>query len=222
LKKSTLFILISFLCNLSQAQQNYIEYHKLINKAETEFFLNDSPKKAFALYDSAFKQFEFVFVRDCYVAAVLAWHNKNINGFHRYTTKGFEYGLPLAMAVKIIAPTAKDSAAQQQEIKQLVAAFTPLRKKYLASINYELLEKAYDIYGYDQFEKNKWVHKNYEQLWPSIINQIVAFVNNNGFPGEQLIGIEERRLFRNLKAYNFGGEISIPCILLIAARCATN
>src|SRR6188472_4413618 len=84
-----LLLIVSFK-SFSQ-KTNYIDYHITINKAEELFFLEQKTDSALFYYDKAFKEYDFIFVKDLVNAAQIAiFSNKP---YQKYLERGFYYGL---------------------------------------------------------------------------------------------------------------------------------
>jgi len=82
-------ILVSFvLCfHLSNyAQQNWLNYFDIVNKAEEEFVDYGNYNQSLKLYDSAFQVYKNTYVNDLYVAAEIAFYSKDFFRFKNTLT----------------------------------------------------------------------------------------------------------------------------------------
>ncbi|PZF73828.1 hypothetical protein [Taibaiella soli] len=197
-------------------ETNYLIYHDWINNAESFYFLESNYDSAAYYYKKAFSNFDFVFVKDCIIAAELAAANKKKEDFLFFTTRGFERGWRLEDMTKLaytggsrfVPVNVFNSLLTDKSLHDYLAKEYPLRrKKYLASIEVSLREKLVDMFMEDELNKN--VHmKQGEKFEDRYMKHAKVVQKNNlrldsivkkvGFPGEKLTGIENDHLMEEL------------------------
>lgn len=95
--KGTLFRLICLFTISCFARkvpaQNYMPYFKAIARAEMAL-LDSNYHQSIAIYKEAFQSYNFVFPKDCFIAAQLAAYVKDSNTCRYFLGKGMENGLP--------------------------------------------------------------------------------------------------------------------------------
>jgi len=183
-------------------QEDYRIYHKMINNAERCFFLENKTDSAYQYYDAAFAKFDFVFAKDCYMAAQIAYYNKN-ERYIAYLRKGFKNGIrPEQLKYsEILSPLLKDTLAFKKKFND----YQELRKAYLKRINVWALKKIIQNVCQDQSEKNIYhnddvpghEYEYYRKLYPHI-NFIETLTRQVGFPGDKLIGIDQVNIMKEL------------------------
>lgn len=199
-KLSTLFKLIIFFIavNASSAHEtDYTKYHDHINKAEHLYFMEHRYAEAFEMYDSVFKSFDFLFAKDCVNAAQLA----HIQGrpYKEYIYKGFENGLKLSMFEFKLRPS-KFLQKMKKELDadpQTEIEYQLRRPKYLARINKKMLSYIMDEFFTDQVNKNK-PDREYNSYKKKVIGKLIALINEEGFPGSRLVGVQDATVFEEL------------------------
>ena len=216
-----------FVQNANAKDANYFHYHNLINRAETNFFLHENVDSAIYLYKKAFKNFDFVFAKDCIMAAQIAVYAKRNDDAVLFINKGFEQGIIIEMLqpIKVFTNFLKD----EKILQQLKTNYPLLHKKYLARINVNMLRKITVAYYNDELNKvysesyhppygnyingeykenpvlenkvlAKQLYDNYVDIRINNVNMIDSFARTIGFPGEKLTGIEQQYVEAGLSA----------------------
>lgn len=199
------FILLA--CKINAKDTNYFHYHSLVNQAETNFFLHENIDSAIYLYKKAFKEFDFVFAKDCIMAAQIAVYAKRNNNAVLFINKGFEEGITIEILqpIKVFNNFLKD----KNIISQLKINYPILHKKYLARINVNMLRKITDAFFIDEINKNWAYNTNNRNISDSInINNLYlidTLTRQIGMPGEKLIGLDNNNLLKDLCYENEDG-----------------
>lgn len=188
--------------------QNYLDYHTLINNAERCVFLDGKTDSAYVYYDRAFADFDFVFVKDCYMAAQIAYV-KGSNKYVSYLDKGFRNGLKwqeLRLS-PVLKPLIDDTTAFKRKFRK----YPEQRKTYLNRINKHVWKHVRDDFIADQKEKLLPT----EQYGPIVTRRIMnlkTLVAVVGFPGDKLIGISQPDMMKELgeKEQDYPGGLSSP------------
>ncbi len=198
------FILLILICIVvnAYAQDDYRIYHRWINNAERCFFLDGKTDSAYRYYDMAFSKFDFVFAKDCFMAAQIACYNKS-DKYISYLRKGFKNGLrPDHLKYsRVLAPLIKDSTVFKKKFND----YRELRKIYLKRINAVVLKQVIKHVSQDQSEKNfiysdkDWEGENaYAKKLGRHISFIEALLKQVGFPGDKLLGIDQADIMKEL------------------------
>ncbi|WP_168732762.1 hypothetical protein [Flavobacterium sp. WV_118_3] len=183
-------LLISFNCF---SQGNYFEYHKLINKAEEQYFIKSDIDSTFYFYNKVFTSYNFVFVKDLVNAAQIAYFCKK--PYRQYLEQGFEYGLKIDHIRYI--PLFKTIYKQLSADTKLKKIYSIKRRDYLSRIDVNYLDYVYTVGFWDQ--RGRFLdRKVYEKRKKSILITLTDSIVKKGFPGDRLIGIADSTIFRQL------------------------
>lgn len=185
----TYTILLALLCTVAQAK-DYGKYYELINKAG-EAFVNKEVKTAYQLYDKAFSAYKQPYVKDCYIAAQIAYASGDTNRFLRYLGIAFANGMPLTAypAAKILRSTLQN----EQLYAQVKAIYKKNSTKFVPDIaesdKLELLSYTNDsLKKLASIDKESalrfWAHE--EKMRAYIEQQYIA---KGTFPSEKMFGI---------------------------------
>ena len=216
MKKTSIVILLLPLRLMSQpnnAEENYWQYHKWVMQAENAFFENNNIDSCLFYYDMAFDNYSFNYVNDLVNAAQIAYYTQKNessyhhgHGFEHYIHKAVKFGLRSSHIQRI--PAWKDSDVyvdfQKFEKTQEGLAY---HREYLNSINVDYLCLIYNLC----IEDEKMTLDKYEDITTnryidSILmwnDRLLYYIEEYGFPGQKLLGIDDDKLFE---------ELGIPCL----------
>lgn len=191
-------IIWTFCCHSQVYGQDYRTYYKIVDSAEKYAFLEASPVLAIQLYDSAFKKFDFVFAKDCFIASQFAYiyNNKKYEYFLR---RGFENGLSIShlKTSKVFRNLVRDTTLFYRSFPD----YKMLRKKYLARINVNVLRTVTKMAVQEQ--KDKLLQTS--EFTP-ILNKYISYIKYvtgvYGFPGEKVIGLLQQDILAELGYHN--------------------
>lgn len=193
--KTTLLLLL-VACS-SYSQKNYFRYHHLVNSAE-EAFVKKEMQQCYKFYDSCFREYKQGYVKDYYIAAQIAFFNKDTNRFLHYMRGAFEHGFPLealgaAPLMKNIKP--------DDELGRKVQA---LSEKYSFSVNKVLRDSVYyHLYGeliaVNNVDLGEEYYRTAKETTQYNVDYLVSLLNANSWPSEKLIGIYTDGDFDELK-----------------------
>lgn len=188
-------VIIFLYCTNISAAQDYRHYHTLVNNAERCFFLERNTDSALCYYDSAFKAFDFVFVKDCYMAAQIAYSQKD-KRYIAYMRKGFAHGLqPWHMKLAPVFTTlVKDSLAMMRNFRD----YPLLRKKYLAGIKVGVLRNIIRKAAIDLSEIQSMPDKIYADGAKKNVRYVEELIRSVGFPGDKVMGIFQSDIMNEL------------------------
>lgn len=172
---------------LSHGEVNYFNYHREINKAEHLFFVENKQRQAFAIYDKLLQHYDFVFVKDYFIAAQIACKYRDTQKVYRYLTACFKNGLRIGQLS--LSPALADCGMQEQNPK-LRSIYDSCRKMYLAKIDLDYLGKMYQQYSEDQNDKSL-PRQQYNEALRRHLELLIGYIKTKGFPSDKLIGIED-------------------------------
>jgi hypothetical protein len=214
-----LFFLINFFASCTieaKINTNYREYHSRINKAEELIFLKKDVDSALFIYSEVFKDYDFVFVQDCVIAAQIALVFKKDLLVLEFLNKGFENGLKISNLPKYrdiengetkYLNIFENFLSLNENEKLLKKYYEIERQKYLQRINAKLLDKIIKRYAIDQSHKN--IRKNTKEtkveqdsLMNIVMKKNVSLIDSLAriglFPSEKILGINDNNLFNEL------------------------
>ncbi|HXS37832.1 MAG TPA: hypothetical protein VN721_14100 [Flavipsychrobacter sp.] len=171
------------------AYADYSYYYQQTKLAE-EALLNENFPEALVHYDSAFKNYDFKFARDCFIAAQTAAYLNN----DKHTFQYLQYA---------IAAGVKPECISNQDIFQrfkktlwwdkLEDMRPILWKKYLARIDTSLTIEFVKRFTKEQELKDNTVRGDRSAYFHQVednVSRVQQLARQNKFPGEKLIGID--------------------------------
>ncbi len=180
----------------SKAQENYLNYHSKVIECE-QLIVEGKHTSAINMFDSLFKQFDFLFLKDIKVATELSAYENDYKSGLEFTRLGIKAGWTLKSINK---SKNLQSLKEYSEWSKIVSAYDSLHKIYLSKLNFRLKEQVHEMFKNDQkkalgafirigqkskrrYSERKFAPHSEEQL--EHLNQIL---DEQGYPGEQLIG----------------------------------
>ncbi|MGV7106213.1 hypothetical protein [Flavobacterium sp. U410] len=195
MKQTFLFLFFSLTLFAQEFKTDYFVYHQQINKAEEFLYGKNNLDSCFYYYNKTFKEFDFIFAKDLINAAQLAKVNKL--PYQTYIEQGFAQGLKPEHLEAF--PIFKDVLNQLKKDKNLQEKYVEGRKKYLKRIDFDYLDKIYDLAiferKYQELDKSECKSK-----LSSNFQNLVTWIEKEGFPGEKLLGIKDSTIFREIKS----------------------
>ena len=179
----------------AQTDTNYWHYHELIYKAECALFDSNKIDVGFQYYDQAFNNFEFNYVHDLVNAAQLAHYYHR--DYMKYLKKGVCYGLRPAHLDNVSAWKGTDTQSHFIEFYQSEEG-KALRQQYLATINQEYLAWLYQ-FSLTELKFRRCGDEHYREYFPQWDYDLLAKINEYGFPSAKLVGIDDTTLYRDLQ-----------------------
>ncbi len=198
------FLILSFLLILStqskafSVRNDYSTYHAEVYQAE-ELIVQQSFVEALNIYRGLFETYDFIFVRDYKVATQIAWHL----GFEGEAYEYLRLGIVGGWEIKSIKRNKflKD-LRHQQEWSVIKSQYDSLLNVFNQNINQEMRAEVRKMSLRDQrkalgavfrigsksqgrFGENKFAPLNEKHLL-----RIMEIIENDGFPGEKLVGYE--------------------------------
>ena len=191
-------ILIGQICLLATAQKdtNYWHYHELIYKAECAIFDSNKIDAGFQYYDHAFNNFEFNYVHDLMNAAQLAhFYHRD---YMKYLKRGVGYGLRPAHLSYI--PAWKKMTVKKEFLEYFKSDDgKKTRQAYLATINQDYLAWLYHFSLEElKYRRSPDPNRMYEEHFAKWDEELLQKINEYGYPGAKIIGINDSLLYKNL------------------------
>jgi uncharacterized protein YnzC (UPF0291/DUF896 family) len=194
--------------------QDYIEYHRIINRID-EDVLNKNYSIAIKRLDSLYENFDFIYARHCFKALQICTVSQDSLHADKWLEKSFIQGVPIWMTrTNELTKQALKYTTTQSTIER----YDSLRTIYINSINLEIRNVIDSLYVIDQLYTTKvndgfilfrhtyhgirWLKNNKKQF--AILNEII---DTYGYPDERLIGLP-RNLedsIQQMKHFNFWG-----------------
>lgn len=182
------------------SQKNYIDYHNEIILAEKQF-LNDDFTSSVKMYRTIFEAYEKPFVKDIYIAAEIATLAQDSSSLLYFLALGFKKGLPFRVVENDMNISTYLSTLSQKSISLLKENFLINRAYYLNHINiplrYEMLLMNNKDQLYHEFPHDVKISIDKDSQYASVLdenlNKIVEIVKTYGYPGENLIGIKDKK-----------------------------
>lgn len=171
--------------------KDYTIYHKKINQAERLFFMKNKADSALAIYDDVFNSYNFIFVKDLVNAAQIAHYSNK--PYKKYLKKGFEFGLKFAHLKNY--PLFKDEWKGLEKDQKMQQAYAKNREKYLQKIDFDYLNRMYNLFIQDQLDKRK---DNYRKIIRVTLRNLRDIIDRKGFPGDKIIGISDSTIFAEI------------------------
>lgn len=168
---------------ISLNAKNYSYYYRQVQLAE-EDLLNENLQDALKHYDTAFINYDFKFVRDCFIAAQTAAVVGKNDLAYRYLSYCIEGGVKFNCL--FISHTFDNFQKTNYYIK-LKDHSASLWNKYLAKI-----DKSLNLELTRRFEEEQKAKQKGGELYYRTIDDNVFWIehllNNNKYPGEKVLG----------------------------------
>jgi len=216
MKKLLISVAFFLLCLplFSQEQPNYFDYHKACRRAE-KLFIDTLYKECLNTYDSTFEKYDFVFPRDCFIAAQIAFKIGNDSIAVEYLKRAVPFGLNADMSIKNDTSLLLHKIYYSKYWSSYVNDYDSLRNLYIKRVDWGLKKKLDEITFIDQkwrVQNNKWFNRNFRKYLEKGFNidnkKHIEFLDSifkiKGFPGVWLTGVGDS----NNIAYNNNKNLS--------------
>ena len=194
-----LFFFISIFASLTlnaNTNWDYLNYHSKI--AEAESLIGDEKfHEAITIYEEVFNFYDFVFLRDCLVAAQLSFYLNEKQKAFSYIKKCIAAGLELK-ALK------KNKFLRQFQIgpewKTIKKEYDSLRHLYVTRIDLPARDSVHSMFNKDQRKalgalfkigdkaQEKYATNKFAPHSEIQMAKLITMLQNKGYPGEKLIG----------------------------------
>ncbi len=180
--------------------QDYSEYYEGINKAKLSL-LEDSLEEGMNHYFETFENFDFVFARDCFNALEIASSLRDIDKVDYFLRRCLKQGIEFNLLDRdsILTDFKKTDAWPK-----VLLAKDSLRNIYEGNVNWEIRNEVISMFAQDQAirdlaHKNRFnifkirkLNKQFEETDRKLVLRIVEITKEHGFPGEKIIGIDNK------------------------------
>ncbi len=180
----------------SKAQENYLNYHSKVIECE-QLIAEGKYTSAINIFDSLFKQFDFLFLRDIKVATELSAFEKDDESGLKFIRLGIKAGWTLKSIKK--SDNLK-SFKGYSEWSKILSAYDSLHNAYLSGLNSHIKEQVHEMFKKDQKKalgallrigqksKRRYSEKKFAPHSEHQLEKLEQILNEYGYPGERLIG----------------------------------
>lgn len=221
IKMKITIIIIFLFCSRLLFSQDYADYYETINKAKLSL-IEDSLEKAIDYYVETLEKFDFVFARDCFNALEVASESGDLEKVNYFLRRCLKQGIEFNLLEQnsILTDFKKTSAWEE-----ILADKDSLRSVYTRRVNWEVRNEINEIFSQDQeirdlADKNRFnlfklkkLNKQFEELDRKLVLRIVEITKVHGFPGEQLIGLDEESMHPKINSRKL--TTGMPIVVLI-------
>ena len=215
-----LLIILSVLASFQGMTQNYVEYYQQLNKAKLLAVTGQHESSA-QLFALTFQAFEFRFARDCVHAVEVASLTTDTSLVGYFVSCGLSQGIPLTYYEN------KEQLAWFRNTNNWVDLnhkADSLQSVYQGSFNNELREEVNQLFAEDQHIRERYYRwynflirpflgRKWRKLTEKHVERIVDITREHGFPGEQLIGLDDPTFHPKIGDNQFSA--GMPIVLLL-------
>lgn len=179
--------IISLLCFLPAFAQgkDYLTYHTYINEAE-ENLVNDRIDSCFYYYDKAFNEFDFIFVKDAFIAAEVALRHNDYRRLTWYLVRGAQNGLQTDCLNMDVFNDLKSLPVYSAVHNSMDTALEHYHKKHAA--NAELATDWQLRFGAMMDIGQLGTSDEKETAIKDNVKAVKDLLATKGYPGEKLLG----------------------------------
>lgn len=199
--------------------QDYSNYYKGINRARISV-AEGNAENSINSYYTTFENYDFGFARDCYNAIEIAVFAKDTIKLEYFIRRALKQGIDYQLILKI---ENLYEFHNSEFLKKIEREKDSLSTIYSKSINWEIRKEINEMFAADQaireryynsilFKRHK-IGKEWEDLNESQVERIIEITKNNGFPGERLIGIDNKEMHSKISDHNL--STGMPIVILI-------
>lgn len=217
------FILFFFLYNciaLSQSTKNYIVYHQECRQAE-KYFIDSNYNNCFKTYNKVFNSYDFLFPRDCFTAAQLAYKTGEDSLAISYLKRGLPFGLNFDL-IREDTSLLISKIIKSKYWNNYTEDYDSLYQLYIKRVDWKLKKELYERVLVDQqwrIKNNKWFNRNFrkrlEEKYKTVNKSHIHFLDSvfkiHGYPGIWLTGVGDSN---NIAANNTRNLSEIFFVLL--------
>lgn len=193
-----------FIIAQSGLSQDYTQYHKSIINAEKQLFINEQLEEGLKTYITTFKQYDFVFLSDVMLAMQISLLTNNEQAFLTLADKATQNGLLPRHLIKFYFIQKHPFYKKHKD--SIITLYHRNRPHYLNRIDTIALQKMYDIFAFDQMEKNPLknesetdYNKRYKPQIKQRIDKLTKLIEGHGFPSDKTIGIYQNDIMSEMK-----------------------
>lgn len=205
IKKAKILLFCLLFAKLAQAQNvNYEYYHDDVNQAEV-LFLKEQYSESIDLYKRIFQQYQFVFAKDCVIAAQISLlANDSINTSF-FIKRAILQGVKIDFFSKV---SIFSSFVNSYSWLKIQKDYTTLRKQYFKNIDFERKRKWASRYNLEQELKHVKTLRAYKAKMLENVNAIIEECKTVGYPGEKMLGIDDAQLTKRKSDFDISADIA--------------
>lgn len=207
-----LLFLYFFVMSSFAFSQNYIDFQKNITRAEIAI-LDSNYNEASNIYYDLFQNYDFVFLGNCVSACQSAIASNNDTLAFYFAERAIKHGLKMN---QIETDKTLKLLITKPQWKAFSAHYDSLRAIYTKSVNWELRKKINELHDRDQLWRDRHELQWWNLLWKPLIKrrwykelekiveiELVPLINQYGYPGEKLIGIDEKYMHHKFREEHY-------------------
>ena len=191
IRKIIMALIITAATSYHGISKNFAGYYNMINEAEEQFIMYNNPEKCFILYDRAFKEYKNPFVRDCYIAAQIAYYSGDSNRFMNYISLAFKNGMPLsAYGASQVLKKTMDNVSIYQRVQTTWKNYGSSYAIDSAAAD-TIYKFAYENDSLAHFRAGDTVKMRKKLALEEKIRQYIntRYLSRGIFPGDKILGI---------------------------------
>ena len=209
--KHLLYILFIGISTIALSQ-NYIDFQKNITRAEIAI-LDSNYTEASNIYYDLFQNYDFVFLGNCVSACQSAIAINNDTLAFYFANRAIKHGLKMN---QIETEKTLKLLQTKPQWKAFSAHYDSLRAIYTKSVNWGLRKKINELHDRDQLWRDRHELQWWNLLWKPLIKrrwykelekiveiELVPLINQYGYPGEKLIGIDEKYMHHKFREEHY-------------------
>lgn len=181
MKYQNLILIISLIllgCNENSLKTDYIDYHRMINQAES-YIQNENYEKALKIYQTLLKNYHHAFYKDIHNACICAIKLKNFKEAYQQACKLVEYGYEM----KDFENEAFKELKKHKLWERFVIIYPKVRQKYIKGLNIDTRNKYLELRKKDIYITETLKNTQLQDsLYNLISNDLLKEIQSNGFP----------------------------------------
>lgn len=214
------FFFITLIGSNVLSGQDFSAYYQLTQQARAAAALEDYAQ-AQELYQSAFDNFDFEFARDCIHAAELSAHLQDTLATIDFCRLAVRRGVHTSYLEENIRIAPMLSGMRWENLKSEAES---LQQLYEEGINTNIRSEINEMFTQDQRIRKKYyrwhnflfrpfIMSRWRKLNRRQVERIIEISREFGFPGEQLIGIDDSQEYQQID--NSQLSAGMPMVILL-------
>lgn len=196
--------------------QSYLGYYAQINEAK-RLALDSNYQQAALVYKQTFEEYDFEFARDCINAMEISSFAHQDSLTFYFVKCALKRGVPITYFKQ---SSKLQSFRSTPYWHALVKEAPTLRSEYNASISIEIRDEINAMFKADQQIRARYyqwsnylfrpmIGKKWRELNQQQVLRLIEITQQNGFPGEWLIGIDSPEDHKKISSNQFSAGIPI-------------
>ncbi len=177
-------------------------------------------------FKATFEAFNFQYARDCFHAVEVASKTDDFELTAQLMEKALLRGIPVSVFSDKPGLTAFRQSSYWPDLLQRAAG---LHESYKNSINLEIRKEINSMFAADQAIRERYykrllfrrgIEKEWQALNKKQVQRLIEITKEHGFPGEKLIGIDQRTYHEKVSISSLSA--GMPIVMLIHHYSAPN